>query len=1100
MSQPKPKPRILFFNPVRHALADYEALHAVASPEVVTSTSRRELFDDLKAKYHDIQAIYRTSASGAVAGNFDEELISHLPPSLKFICHTGAGYDQIDVDACSRHGITVTYAPDPVTNATADLALFLLLGAIRQLNPSFSSLRNGNFKKGLDFGHDPQGKTLGILGMGRIGRAVKRRAEPFGLKVVYHNRTPLSDELAAGCPYVSFDELLETSDIISVHVPLSAATKHLIGAAEIAKMRRGVVLINTARGAVIDEGAMAEALDAGHIAAVGLDVYEREPLVDERLVKNERALLVPHLGTHTVETLRQMESLAMENARRGVCGEALLTIVPEQVETRARKHKCSGERPKCAQCGINNVACQWPEQRKRGPPKHYITTMEKRLMETENVLCALLNQVSEEQLASAFPCQAGDYPAPQVGGKDFELVKSRQFGPVHWGHYPLDSAQHVKRWWKARSSMVSTDAGSQQSQSVDGATEDNQAARDSRDGSYDDDFEPTEERVVVEDGIEPTGSLRALANGESQFVGSSSGVYFINTVKRAFATPDATAADTNQHAATGVEPSDDPSPEDCIVGGGEDADITAPGSRPEHEETATTSGQSDDHVISSPFSSTGRDFMDGMNNLPDYSVARELVLAYFRIWHPLVPFLQGPDCLAELESLYHSNSRPGSHKSSSVSLLVTFRCIFNIARLEKDGPVDMGSTAIRSPSDLLPVLSVLALRCDTASIQALLCAQVYFISTMSLRHASSVSGLISKSIFQSGMYRCPVRYEHLSPDERSMRKRIFWSFYVLDRFVSQSLGHPNGIQDSDIDVCPPGQRDLHEPVVKSGLSPGSADDTTLHLPSNHPGRVATPSAGQTQGRDPSPETESEQEDQEQDPGAAAAAAQMPAGDESRRSAAIVRHRRETQAVLENHVRHSKLVGRVLEVFHKSIHARHLDNQTVLFLKADVSAFGNGLTQPRLGRVASDMPSLTPDPTVFPFVSYHYTVLLLNRPSLSLEPGRAEFQEALQTCIAAAKVIIQTIRRYAEHGGPLFWPGYMSAVWMSGLVLALAARLKLYNKSKAKSAVHVALELLTTMTGRWAMARHCKEKRTREAAVLAVVPSNNNNNITASKVP
>ncbi|CCF38891.1 hypothetical protein CH063_09878 [Colletotrichum higginsianum] len=335
MSQPKPKPRILFFNPVRHALADYEALHAVASPEVVTSTSRRELFDDLKAKYHDIQAIYRTSASGAVAGNFDEELISHLPPSLKFICHTGAGYDQIDVDACSRHGITVTYAPDPVTNATADLALFLLLGAIRQLNPSFSSLRNGNFKKGLDFGHDPQGKTLGILGMGRIGRAVKRRAEPFGLKVVYHNRTPLSDELAAGCPYVSFDELLETSDIISVHVPLSAATKHLIGAAEIAKMRRGVVLINTARGAVIDEGAMAEALDAGHIAAVGLDVYEREPLVDERLVKNERALLVPHLGTHTVETLRQMESLAMENARRGVCGEALLTIVPEQVETRS---------------------------------------------------------------------------------------------------------------------------------------------------------------------------------------------------------------------------------------------------------------------------------------------------------------------------------------------------------------------------------------------------------------------------------------------------------------------------------------------------------------------------------------------------------------------------------------------------------------------------------------------------------------------------------------------------------------------------------------------------------------------------------------------
>ncbi|GKT82218.1 2-hydroxyacid dehydrogenase [Colletotrichum tofieldiae] len=330
MSQPKP--RILFFNPVRHALTDYEALKAVASTEVVTSTSRSELFDDLKAKYSDIQVIYRASASGAVAGNFDEEFINHLPYSLKLICHTGAGYDQIDVDACSRRNITVTYAPHPVTNATADLAIFLLLGSIRQLNPSFNSLRNGNFKKGLGFGHDPQGKTLGILGMGRIGRAVKRRAEPFGLNLIYHNRTPLSDGLITGCRYVSFDEVLETSDIISVHVPHSAATKHLIGVAEIAKMKAGVVLINTARGAIIDERAMALALNSGRIAAVGLDVYENEPLVDERLIKNDRAFLVPHLGTHTVETIGQMESLAIENPRRGVCGESLLTIVPEQVD------------------------------------------------------------------------------------------------------------------------------------------------------------------------------------------------------------------------------------------------------------------------------------------------------------------------------------------------------------------------------------------------------------------------------------------------------------------------------------------------------------------------------------------------------------------------------------------------------------------------------------------------------------------------------------------------------------------------------------------------------------------------------------------------
>ncbi|KAM6506649.1 hypothetical protein FSOLCH5_013623 [Fusarium solani] len=306
------KPRILFFNPVRHALAAYEALSAVAAPEVVTSKSRAELFADLKGQYRDIRAIYRTSASGAVAGNFDKELIDHLPSSLNA--------------ALPSHMLRT-----PVTDATADLTIFLLLGAVRRLNPSLKSLREGKFKQGIDVGHDPKGKTLGILGMGRIGRAVKHRAAPFGLNVIYHNRKPLSADLAAGCPYVSFDELLRTSDIISIHIPLSAATHHLIGEAEIAKMRPGVVIVNTARGAIIDEAAMAAGLEDGRIAAVGLDVYEKEPEINERLIKNDRAILVPHLGTHTVETSTEMESLAMENARRGVCGEELLTIVPEQL-------------------------------------------------------------------------------------------------------------------------------------------------------------------------------------------------------------------------------------------------------------------------------------------------------------------------------------------------------------------------------------------------------------------------------------------------------------------------------------------------------------------------------------------------------------------------------------------------------------------------------------------------------------------------------------------------------------------------------------------------------------------------------------------------
>jgi len=170
--------------------------------------------------------------------------------------------------------------------------------------------------------------------MGRIGKAVAKRATPFGMKSIYHNRTRVPDEQAAGATYVSFEQLLAESDILSIHVPLSRATRHLIGKDEILAMKPGAVIVNTARGAIIDEAALAAALDEGHIASVGLDVYEREPEINERLVKNERALLIPHLGTHTTDSLARMEELAMENDRREVLGEELLTVVPELLQTK----------------------------------------------------------------------------------------------------------------------------------------------------------------------------------------------------------------------------------------------------------------------------------------------------------------------------------------------------------------------------------------------------------------------------------------------------------------------------------------------------------------------------------------------------------------------------------------------------------------------------------------------------------------------------------------------------------------------------------------------------------------------------------------------
>jgi glyoxylate reductase len=167
--------------------------------------------------------------------------------------------------------------------------------------------------------------------MGRIGRAVAQRAFPSGMNIIYHNRTVLSEDLVAGIPWVGFRQLLEESDVISIHLPLNQNTRHPIGAAEIAGMKTGVVIVNTARGAILDEAALAKALEGGHVGSVGLDVYEEEPVVHPLLIGNDRAVLLPHLGTHTTETLAAVEALAMENTRRAVCGEKLLTIVPEHL-------------------------------------------------------------------------------------------------------------------------------------------------------------------------------------------------------------------------------------------------------------------------------------------------------------------------------------------------------------------------------------------------------------------------------------------------------------------------------------------------------------------------------------------------------------------------------------------------------------------------------------------------------------------------------------------------------------------------------------------------------------------------------------------------
>jgi len=253
---------------------------------------------------------------------------------LKFICHNGAGYDQVDVHACTDRGIKVSNVPTAVDDATADVNMFLILGALRGFNTSMLALREGKWRghPPPPLGHDPEGKTLGILGMGGIGRNLKKKAEAFGMKVVYHNRKKLSEEMSAGAEYVSFEKLLSDSDVISLNLPLNKNTRHLISTEEFEKMKKGVVIVNTARGAIMDEDALVKALDAGTVWSCGLDVYEEEPKVHPGLVANPHVMLVPHMGTWTFETQLAMEEWNIGNVRAALETGKLNTVVPEQAD------------------------------------------------------------------------------------------------------------------------------------------------------------------------------------------------------------------------------------------------------------------------------------------------------------------------------------------------------------------------------------------------------------------------------------------------------------------------------------------------------------------------------------------------------------------------------------------------------------------------------------------------------------------------------------------------------------------------------------------------------------------------------------------------
>ncbi|MFN8034708.1 MAG: D-glycerate dehydrogenase [Acidimicrobiia bacterium] len=245
---------------------------------------------------------------------------------LRVVANVAVGYDNIDVDAATRHHVAVCNTPGVLDETTADLAFLLILAASRLSSEAEADLRAGRWPGwGINqyLGRDVHGATLGLVGYGRIGRAVARRAEGFGITVLHHTRhdTGVTGWVAA------LDALLEPSDIVSLHVPLNDASRHLIGARELALMGPAAVLVNTARGPVVDEEALADALERGVIFAAGIDVYEREPAVHPRLLAAPRAVLLPHIGSASQATRARMAQVACAGVRAVLAGETPTNLV-----------------------------------------------------------------------------------------------------------------------------------------------------------------------------------------------------------------------------------------------------------------------------------------------------------------------------------------------------------------------------------------------------------------------------------------------------------------------------------------------------------------------------------------------------------------------------------------------------------------------------------------------------------------------------------------------------------------------------------------------------------------------------------------------------
>lgn len=317
---------------------EWERRAEEANVELVYSHAgtQEEFMEYFRDPAFNIVAIANTWPGARKMGGYSPEMIRELSTkdSLKALCHQGAGYEVAgDIHVWQECGtVQISNTPNSVAPATANTAIFLILAAMRNFYRLTSSLRAGSWLgEGKVLGHEPVGRTLGIIGMGNIGRMIRDRAVPFDFgKIQYYSRNRLTPELEKGAEYVaSLEDLLKTSDIIVVAVPLNRHTHHLLNKRTLALCKDGVVIVNIARGPVIDEQALVDALDSGKVASAGLDVFEKEPEIHPGLLRNPDVMLLPHAATFTYETRRFAEREQLNNVFAAVENGRVVNLAPE---------------------------------------------------------------------------------------------------------------------------------------------------------------------------------------------------------------------------------------------------------------------------------------------------------------------------------------------------------------------------------------------------------------------------------------------------------------------------------------------------------------------------------------------------------------------------------------------------------------------------------------------------------------------------------------------------------------------------------------------------------------------------------------------------